>query len=378
MPDGDHTLADDSGRWPVLAGIPYLRTGREALRAYVLDALDDGDEHAALVALLRDQDDWAPGPPPDAVAVTAALEPGLGLRETMRRLGFGAVGDYFAFRWSDPTYLSGLGLLGAHTNPGATVLELGCGIGAYLRALAPLGRGTIGLDVVWAKLWLARRFVAPEARLVCVDAAAGLPLEDGAADVAFCHDAFYFLAEKALVARELARTAGTVLVGHAHNRLAENLSAGAPLAPAEYAALFASPVLYDDVELSTALLADRVPRCAPASALTTAAAVAIAAGPGIGAPHTAGAHVLPPAGTPLRLNPLLAPPARGEDPVRLRVKWPTARYEAEYAPFSGYLTDPPVASRDALDRAARGAVGSDPEVDALARRRVVVDLPEAW
>ena len=36
-------------------------------------------------------------------------------------------------------------------------------------------------DVVFAKLWLARRFVCPRARLVCFDAAAPWPLPDRSA-----------------------------------------------------------------------------------------------------------------------------------------------------------------------------------------------------
>ena len=359
-----HAVVDGAGRrWPVVAGIPFLRAGREALAEAALAALDAGDERGAAILLLADRDDWAPGDPPTPEACAAALDAPT-LREAMRHLAYGPVADYFAYRWSDPTFLSGLALLGAHgaAAPGVRLFELACGTGAFLRALRPPhGAGTLGADVVWSKLWLAKRFVAPEAELVCFDAARGpFPLADGAADVAFCHDALYFLPEKAHVVAELARVAPRVLVGHAHNARADNFSAGAPLAPAEYAALLpGEPVLYEDAKPTRALLEDRPPRAAPdAAALDDAAAIALAwpaAEPG-----PAGALALAPAGAKLRRNPLL-------DPVTLAPRWPSRRYEAEYAADSGYL------SRPRVDRAALH--GSDP---ALVRRRILLDLPAAW
>ena len=56
--DGPGVLTDGTERWPVLAGIPYLRTGRRELRDAALAAIDRGDERGALALLLRDQDDW--------------------------------------------------------------------------------------------------------------------------------------------------------------------------------------------------------------------------------------------------------------------------------------------------------------------------------
>ena len=64
--DTPHSLAGgDGGRWPVVDGIAYLRTGREALVATVLGLLDDGREAEALTHLLADQDDWWTGPAAD-------------------------------------------------------------------------------------------------------------------------------------------------------------------------------------------------------------------------------------------------------------------------------------------------------------------------
>ena len=324
---------------PVVCGIPFLRAGREALAAEAQAAMEAGEEREAAVLLLADQDDWSPTDPPSPDACRAALADGVTFREAMRLLNFGPVTDYFAHRWSDPTYLSGLALLSAHAPPGARVFELACGTGAFLRVLGP---GAVGADVVWAKLWLARRYVVPDATLLCFDAAAPWPVEPGF-DVALCHDALYFLPAKAHVLVELRRLAPVVLIGHTHNADAENHSAGDPLTPDGYRGLLGEATTYDDAELTRALLEDRAPRPSDGAA---AAALAFASPPA--EPASAGRYAL--AGEVFRPNPLL------------EAGWPSERYEAEYAADMAYLTDAPAG----LPR------------EEQIRRRVLVDLPEHW
>ncbi len=350
-----HSLAASGERWPVVEGIPYLRTGREALVADALHLLDEGREDDAAVLLLGDQDDWARTPPASEADRRALLRDAerVSFREAMDRLAFGPVGTYFAHRWSDPTFLSGLALAEAHWTGPARVFELACGAGHFLREFARVAPEVCGADVVFAKLWLARRFVAPTARLLCFDAAAPWPLADRSADLLFCHDAFYFLPEKPHVAAEMRRVAaGPVLVGHAHNALVDNLSAGAPLDPASYAALFGATLLYDDAELTRALVEARAPRPASAEALADAAAVSLAASAPAPRPVEAGlAMPLPSAA--LRRNPLY---------VDGRVRWPSERYEREYAGLATYPIE---------------AGGHERTEDAV-RRRVLLDLPDRW
>ena len=359
--DGAHALAGAGERWPVVEGIPFLRADRRGLADAALTALDAGRGEDALVLLLADQDGWARTAPPDEDARRRVVREAsaLSFRAAMDLLAFGPVGTYFAHRWSDPTFLSGLALAEAHWAPGP-VFELACGAGHFLREFARAGALTAGGDVVFAKLWLARRYVALGARLVCFDAAAPWPLEDGAFATVFCHDAFYFLPEKAHVAAEMARVAPRVLVGHAHNALAENLSAGSPMAPETYAALFGTPLLYDDRELTAALVEARAPRTVEADALVAAPAVSLAVG--TGAPRAVeGRLALPPPGAALRRNPLY----EGG-----RVRWPSERYEAEYGPLATYPLQ--------ADGPEVAVAGADPATDALARRRVLVDLPASW
>lgn len=343
----------------VVAGIPFLRTGREELAAAARARVAAGDEDGALALLLCDRDPWASGPGPTEDDARAAMAAGT-LREAMRALRFGPVADYFAFRWSDPTYLSGLALLDAHVGAAERVLELACGIGHFLRELTQRGVAATGVDVVFAKCWLARRFVAPEAEYACLDAASPLPWRDAAFDLAFCHDALHYLPGKAAVCGELARVAGgRVVIGHAHNRQVENLSPGLPLDPAGYRDLLGpDAILFDDDELAAGLLAGG--RAAPRAPEALAASEAVAVVAGATGPAPA-CYRSPPAGARLRRNPLLA-----EDGT---VRFPSERYAAEYGPRSGYL-------HGHAGIPARAVMG--PDVAALARTRALLDLPEAW
>ena len=364
LADSPHSVAADGERWPVLEGIPFLRDDRRSLADAALAALDGGDAVSALVLLLGDQDNWARTPPPDEAARHALLRDAdrLTFRDAMDRLAFGPVGTYFAHRWSDPTFLSGLALAEAHWTAPGRVFELACGAGHYLREFARVAPGVCGADIVFAKLWLARRYVAPHAQLVCFDAAAPWPLAAASADMVFCHDAFYFLPDKPHVAAEMLRVAGRgrVLVGHAHNALVDNLSAGSPMPPAGYAALFGTPLLYDDRELTQALVEGRAPAPATADDVADAPAVAWATGPGEPRAVTGGLAV-PPPGAPLQRNPLYA----GEE-----IRWPSDRYEREYGPLATY----PLHAEGPVTAVA----GSDTATDALARRRVLLDLPASW
>lgn len=352
-PDTPHTIAAPGERWPVVDGIPYLRTNRDALIADTIHLLDEDRLDDATALLLGDQDDWARTPPPSLADRRALLEDAgrITFREAMNRLAFGPVGTYFAHRWSDPTFLSGLALAEAHWTDPARVFELACGAGHFLREFARFSANVAGADVVFAKLWLARRFIAPSATLLCFDAAQPWPLANAAADLVFCHDAFYFLPEKPHAAAEMRRVAqGPILVGHAHNALVDNLSAGAPLAPESYAALFDAPVLYDDAELTAALVEARTPRPAAPPDLAAAAAISLASCAPAARTVVTGL-AMPPPNAALQQNPLY---------VDGMIHWPSERYQREYGPLASY------------------PLRADTQVDDPIRRRVLLDLPARW
>lgn len=353
-----HRLRHAGRDWPVVDGIPFLRTGREALADAALERLGAGDREGALVLLLADQDDWWDGPPPAAADLHLLVREHarLSLRAAMSLLAWGRVGDYFAHRWSDPTFLAGLALVEAHWTAPRSAFELACGIGHHLRELARRGVAVAGADVVFAKLWVARHWVCPEAALWCLDAAAPWP-EMGRFDLACCHDAFYFLEPKGPILQKLRALAPVRAVGHVHNRGWAEFSAGAAVSEEEMRALFPGAALYDDAELTRAAASSRAP--VPGGLAGAEAFSAVE-----GDPHPArpvrGLLALPPEGARLRRNPLYD---RGG-----RLAWPSPRYRREYAPRA---TFPPV-----TDAPARAVLG--PATAELARRRELLDLPERW
>jgi SAM-dependent methyltransferase len=351
------TLHDGERRWPVVAGIPWLRAGRDDVRERAVAALDAGDADGAAVVLLADADDWWDAPPPPDAQLRAALR-ATTLREAVDLLGFGRVGTYFLHRWSDPSWLAALALTAAHPPAGRPVIDLACGAGHLLRHLHLHGhRDLTGVDVVFAKLWLARRFVLPPGApvaLVCADLTAPWPLPEpaGPRHVA-CHDALYFLDDKAAVvaaARRHAGDGGAVLLGHCHNARHPAGRAGRPLDPDGWRALLPGAAAYAEEELTASTAAGHLPR--PAGDLGATEAVNLALDTA-GAPP-APALLGPAPGVALRPNPLYG------DGVR---RWPGERWAEEYGPRARtYLperwTDLPAA-------------------DAV-RRRLLVDLPEAW
>ena len=374
--DGPVLLRDADGRrWPCLDGIAYLRIGREALVEEAVAYLVRGDRQSALVLLLADQDDWWTGARPDAGALShLASESGrLSLREAMTCLALDRVGDYFAYRWSDPTFLAGLALLEAHWRPARTAFELACGIGHYGRALMERGTAFTGGDVVFSKLWLARHWVLPPAaRLVCFDAAAPWPIVDEDHDLVFCHDAFYFLEPKPAILsglRALAGNGGRVALSHVHNSGADNLSSGHALSADDMARLFPRATVYDDAELTRAFVEARAPQPASWAELAGAEAFSVedaGSGPLERPQPVTGRLSHPAADAALRLNPLYRRQDQG-----FRVAWPSPRYEAEYA---GRATYP-----DHLTARHHDELGHDATVRADAvRRRILVDLPERW
>lgn len=373
-PDAPHSLSDGTTRFPLVDGIAFLRSGRDELRLEALHHLDRGDSDGALVALLADQDDFArtPAATPSALRqLLAEMASGCSLRRAMDLLAFGPVGTYFAHRWSTPTFLSALGLVDRYWSGRGPFIEIACGIGQILRDVAARGRAVVGIDVVFAKLWLARRFIVPEAALVCADVETGIPLQPIPGATVLCHDAFYFIERKDGVLAEMRRIAGgdgSVLIGHAHNASFDHRIAGTPLDPAGYQALAPDASLYDDAAFAAEALGEGRATAEDPDRLRDVEAISMAIGPER-ASEPFGAAALR-TGRALRLNPLLAADASG----LLEPDWPDDRFVREYG-STPYLRTP-MPSEALLAEAAAGR--RSPAIDDLARRRILLDLPAAW
>ena len=365
--DTPHSVQDRAGqRYPVIDGIPFFRNNRDDLRTEALARLDADDKAGALVVLLSDQDDWWRGSTADTHALRELVvnHTSLTLRHAMQLLAWGPVADYFSQRWSDPTYLAGLALIEAHWTTPRHVFELACGIGHHLRALSRLGVATTGTDVVFAKLWLARHWIVPKARLLCQDASQPVQLTKHF-DLVTCHDAFYFLEPKSDIIDRLRAlmhpTRGLLAISHVHNSQADNFSAGAAIAVDDFAALLPDALLYDDAELTRALAESRAPRAESAAELRAVEAVGAVAGPALQAPSAIGDLLaVPPDGARLRRNPLYDQEGR--------LRWPSERYAQEYAARVTYPVSSNLPEWVTVDAASRHA----------ARCRELVDLPVRW
>ncbi|WP_375403829.1 class I SAM-dependent methyltransferase [uncultured Sphingomonas sp.] len=350
--DTPQSLADGwGGRWPVVDGIPYLRVESEGLVALALNHLDAGRTDEALVALLTDQDAWWTGPATDLTDLRrlVAERDTLSLRDAMALLRFGPVADYFAYRWSDPTYLAGLALLEAHWAEPKTAFELACGIGHYLRELTRRGVACVGADVVFAKCWLAKHWVAPEAEYVVFDAGATWPIGPERFDLVQCHDAFYFMPRQEFVAdrlRDATAPDGVLAVSHVHNSGFTGGAKGPAKRADEWATFFPDATVFDERALLGALLTADAPESTAWVDDPAVEAWSLAKGGGPARSLTGG-FALPPTDAKLRRNPLL-----GEDGVR----WPSDHYRDEYAAGCAWASD----------------AGDD------VRTRRLVDLPERW
>jgi hypothetical protein len=359
--DTPHSLAAPGERWPVVDGIPYLRIGSEGLVAVALDHLDAGCPDDALVALLTDQDDWWTGPATDLTELKRLVHERdtLTLREAMALLRMGPVADYFAYRWVDPTYLAGLALIEAHWNAPATAFELACGIGHYLRELTRMGVACLGADVVFAKCWLAKHWVAPRADYVVFDASARWPIAGQCFDLTMCHDAFYFLPDQPVIAERLrgaTAAGGSLAVSHLHNVDYWDGSKGPARAWDAWAALFPRAAVYDERVLLDALLSAGTPKAQGWHDDQEVEAWSIVEP--AGTPRAvSGGIVMPDPCAKLRPNPLI-----GVELGYDHVAWPSPRWQDEYGRGCFW------ANRD--DELGFPA---DP-----VRLRRVVDLPERW
>ena len=364
-----YALGDGAGeRWPLIDGIAYLRAGSKRLAAEAVERLDCGDLAGALALLLAENDAWWDESPPPHADLLELVHDADGpaqpsLREAMARLGWGRVGDYFAHRWSDPTFVAALALADAHWTAPSTAFELCCGVGHHLAALQGAGVAVTGGDVVFAKLWVARRWLlGPDASLVCFDAEAAWPVQ-GRFDLVACHDAFYFLHDKAAAAERLRRLAGggALLMSHVHNRDWPNLSGGAAMGAHALAALFPDALAYDDQELTLAGAERRAPEPSAWSELARVEAFSLVDGAAreVGPKAADGPLSRPAHGAALVRNPLLS---------GYGVDWPSARYREEYGARATYGRRPTPPARANMSAAVADA----------AARRDLLHLPDRW
>ena len=258
-------LACGTHRFPVIDGIPVLRTGRVSVQDH-LDSREEvvGPTVDELVALVAGEDPLAALVEllafPPALPLGLEQLPGLRLPLTRgpgnragmavrRRQVRAAVTQpvrqqtaqdwlehsylrtrnvsrelypYFLLRFGQPRYLASLALTSVLPAADKPVLDLACGFGHIMFHLAvrPRPLRSIGVDRNFFQLWVARRWVAPQEQYVCADASRPLPFADDAFSASLCTDAFHLFDDQPGAMAELRRCAerDTVVLDRVGNR----------------------------------------------------------------------------------------------------------------------------------------------------------------
>jgi uncharacterized protein YbaR (Trm112 family)/SAM-dependent methyltransferase len=366
--------------YPVVDGIPYIRSGPAARAA--VELLGRGAPTDALHLLLELSDDARR----QRFRAMASDEPSMTFRATLDVLSRDAEGAYLLYRISDPTCLCSEAIVRevirrSPVTP-TRILDMCGGAGHLARTLSDPagGSGVVVADIAFWKLWLAKRFVAPDCEPVCCDAAVPLPFARRAFSLAVCSDAFHYVWNRRLLAGEIMRATdprGNIVLPHLHNALADNPSPGMPLLPDGYRHLFSerSPRLLGQGHVLDAVLNRRpidLDEEPPEPALEREPALTLLAGDlAPVSPNDRSIDERPP------VNPAVNPLFEAVDgsPVR-ELRFPSEFYAQEFAECRRYLPERVELSQDVLERWKSGAW--DAEIRELVARRVLLDLPERY
>jgi ubiquinone/menaquinone biosynthesis C-methylase UbiE len=324
---------------------------------------------------------------PAARLISAQGLPLASYREIAEGAGEGFEGGYFIYRFSDPTFVVadtvGRALATALLDEHSRALDLCGGSGHLTRTLAAVSPNPpVVTDISFVKLWLARHFTAPSADAVVADAEHPLPFATGAFRLAICNDAFHYIWQKALLAREMWRVTdarGAVAITHTHNVDTWTPSQGMALSAEHYRSLFEETGAR--VYSERAALPDAIGRRLdlarqdPQDLLSQDPAFFVVASrePRVFRHF----DIAPPevATGVLRFSPLYDV-ALEESQAVLTLRFPSGDYEDEYGAATSYLPALLTVHQDVL--AAMRARRITPDVQDLMSRRVIVDLPENY
>ena len=143
--------------------------------------------------------------------------------------------NYYRFL---PRYFTAMSFVAAIQPTQEPVLDLACGAGHLLFQIhnRTHPRPALGLDGYFFSLYVAHRFIAPGAWLVCGDINM-LPFRDAVFSTIFCSDAFDNFSNKWACVREMERTttpSGDLMLVHLRNKLSDHLYSSRPLSPTGY------------------------------------------------------------------------------------------------------------------------------------------------
>jgi uncharacterized protein YbaR (Trm112 family) len=369
--------------FPVVDGIPVLHLQPAAIAAR--EHIEAGRPAYALRAMVGLEDE-AHAERFEAAAASDATT----FRDMVNALGPNFEAGYFLYRFSDPTFLVAnavtRAVAGTVLGGKRRAVDICGGSGHLTRSLLDLSSPPPVLaDLFFPKIWLARRFTAPECEPVCCDGNAPMPFARGSFGYAMCSDAFQYIWTKRQFIGELSRLVdgaepGAIVINHTHNQLTWSPSHGQPLSPDGYRDLFETiaPRIYSEIGLLADVVAGGpldLSRIDPTAALDGDPALTIVASrhPGVYALHPLDAS--PGQTGEFRINPLYVIESRGHQ-LHLLLRFPDPDYEDEYGACKQYLPDETVIDSSALAALQAGAAPG-PLAD-LITRRVIVRLPRKY
>jgi len=261
-------LTCDCSRFPVVAGIPILK--RDRISEQAMSLLEEGRYWEALLILIQ------PGGMllPSIWRLSSCLPLGNQLRsfahqkrvqhwrdriaDLLHRMDSGervTVSElleayysdkehyhYFALRFGQPRYLVALSFTQLLRCPNKPILDVCCGQGHVTRSLVQQANGqrVIGVDRSFWNLYVAKRWIAPEADYVCCSADHGLPFAEKVFSAVFSSDAFHYIVDKRSCVQEFQRIMedGVIVLTWVHNKCVRVAHDGVPLSPGGYHALF--------------------------------------------------------------------------------------------------------------------------------------------
>ena len=367
--------------FPVVAGIPVVIADDATREA--MHTLEAGHRAEALRMLLGLSDDAART---EAFRRLTSAERTPTYRELLPVLSRDAEADCFLYRFSDPTFLTAEALLDslAHDRrPRGRALDICGGSGHLTRVLMrqPGGDGVVLADLFFWKLWLASRITAPGCVAVCCDANNPLPFDDAEFDTVLLSDAFPYIWQKRMLARDMQRVAapgGVIVLPHLHSALGENYTAGDGLTPAAYRDLFLpfGPRLFDDRPLVDGVLDRRVidlTADAQPDALGATPSVTLVASRDTGIFRRRSVPDRLDVDGALRVNPLYQTEAAGDGRTRLTLRFPTPEYADEFAASTRYLPAEVTVMGSPTGPLDPGRFGDS--YVRLRRNRVLLDVP---
>jgi len=271
------------------------------------------------------------------------------------------------------------------------VLDLACGVGhaSFLMTSLFPHLSVVAADHDFVNLYIARRYLIPDVTCVCVDAEIPLPFADNSFDAVFCLDGFHYIRSKVALLSELDRILhplGLWLFPHLHNALANNISAGIPLAYEDYLRCFEfiQPRILSEAEVFRNLMNDQsldldvVPSAAELRRASVFSLIA-SRRTDLWRKHSSIASILWHDKPPLSINPIYQVINQGKT-MRLRMKWPDASLEEECAPIKNYLPLECEVDRSLLERLKSGMMTEEDEfvIQELLKSFVLVRLPREY